>query len=567
MADQVTNSTEENAAHDLLRQAQALLAQTAKKDGVPADFIERLFGHVIFEDLAPYAPPDIAELAREAWSFVRVRKPGVPKIRLEDAPGGANGALAAISVLEIINDDMPFLVNSVLSELTRQGTMVRLVAHPVLALERGSDNALAAYGQAVSPTARRESLMHIHIDRIDNPVRRTEVVQGLEQMLADVRLAVSDWRPMMSRVNDVLADLKINPPPLPVDEVAEAVQFLEWLVGNNFTFLGVRDYVFSDADDTLKPNYDTGLGLLRNRDVEVLRRGNDFVTVTPELRKFFRAPTPLIVTKSAAHSRVHRHTYMDYIGVKRFNERGALIGEFRIVGLFTSTAYTSSTASIPYLRRKVAHVITRAGFDPNGHLGKALANVLENYPRDELFQIDEDTLYRFAIAVLQLDGRPRVRVLARRDEFDRFVSVTVYVPRDRYDSDARVAIGDYLAGVYKGHVSAYYPNFPEGPNVRVLFIIGRRGAAGPDPDRSELERAVEGIVRSWSDAFGDALHRNFEPARARELQARYREAYSASFRGAYTPEIAVHDLRAMESSPSSCRAAPIFRCCPMAASA
>lgn len=550
MADQITNSTEETAAHDLLRAAQAFLAQTAKKDGVPADFAERLFGHVIFEDLAPFAPADIADLSREAWSFLRVRKGGVPKIRLEDAPAGVAGAagpLASVSVLEVINDDMPFLVDSVMAELARQGAMVRLVAHPVLALERGGDNEISAYGLAVSPTAKRESFIHIHIDRIDNPVRRTEIVQGLEQVLADVRLAVADWRPMMTRVGEVLADMKVNPPPLPVDEVAEAVQFLEWLVGNNFTFLGVRDYVFTDTDDTLKPDYDTGLGLLRNRDVEVLRRGDDYVTITPELRKFFRAPTPLIVTKSAARSRVHRHTYMDYIGVKRFDERGMLVGEFRIVGLFTSTAYTSSTASIPYVRRKVAHVVGRAGFDPNGHLGKALASVLENYPRDELFQIDEDTLYRFAIAVLQLDGRPRVRVLARRDEFDRFVSVLVFVPRDRYDSDVRIAIGDYLAGAYKGHVSAYYPHFPEGPNVRVHFIIGRRGGVTPDPDRTALERDIEGIVRSWSDAFSEALHRNFEPARARELQARYGEAFSASYRGAYAPETAVNDLRAMES--------------------
>lgn len=547
MADQVTNSSEENAAQDLLRQAQTLLQQTAKKDGMPADFAERMFDHVIYEDLAPYAPADIAELTREAWSFLRVRKAGVPKIRLEETSAAATGALASVSVLEVINDDMPFLVDSVMSELARQGAMVRLVAHPVIAVERGSDNALSAWGQAVSPTAKRESFIHIHIDRIDNPVRRTEIVQGLEQVLADVRLAVSDWREMMTRVSNVLADMKANPPPLPVDEVAEAVQFLEWLIGNNFTFLGVRDYVFSDADDTLKPNYDTGLGLLRNRDVEVLRRGDDYVTVTPELRKFFRAPTPLIVTKSAAKSRVHRHTYMDYIGIKRFDARGRLVGEFRIVGLFTSTAYTSSTASIPYLRRKVAQVISRAGFDPNGHLGKALASVLENYPRDELFQIDDETLYRFAIAVLQLDGRPRVRVLARRDEFDRFVSVTVYVPRDRYDSDAREAIGKYLASVYSGHVSAYYPHFPEGPNVRVLFIIGRRGGVTPDPDRSELEHAIEDIVRSWSDAFGEALHRNFEPARARELQTRYGQAFSASYRGAYTPETAVNDLRAMES--------------------
>src|SRR4029078_767296 len=174
------------------------------------------------------------------------------------------------------------------------------------------------------------------------------------------------------------------------------------------------------------------------------------------------------------HSRVHRRVYLDYVGVKRFDSSGNLVGEHRIIGLFTSTAYNRTSHNIPYLRRKIAAVEERAGFDPASHSGKALANVLEHYPRDELFQIDEDLLYQFALSILQLDERPRVRVLSRRDRFDRFVSVLVYIPRDRFHSGVRQAIGDYLAKVYQGHVSAFYPFFPEGPLVRVHFIIGRR---------------------------------------------------------------------------------------------
>ncbi len=216
-------------------------------------------------------------------------------------------------------------------------------------------------------------------------------------------------------------------------------------------------------------------------------------------------------------SRVHRRVYMDYVGVKRFDRDGKLIGEFRIVGLFTSTAYTRSTRTIPYLRRKVDAVLTRAGFDPDGHSGKALVNVLENYPRDELFQLDEDTLYQFAMAVLQLDERPRVRVLPRRDRFDRFVSVLVYVPRERYHSGVRKAIGDYLADVYRGHVSAFYPFFPEGPLVRVHFIIGLSPGEVPNPDRATLERAVEAIVRTWIDELGEELARAYDAVKARAL--------------------------------------------------
>src|SRR6476660_7381397 len=264
------------------------------------------------------------------------------------------------------------------------------------------------------------------------------------------------------------------------------------------------------------------------------------------MRALLKQPTLLIVTKSSGRSRVHRRVYMDYVGVKRFDRDGRLVGEFRIVGLFTSTAYTRSTRSIPYLRRKVDAVLARAGFDPDGHSGKALVNVLENYPRDELFQLVENTLYHFAMAVLQLDERPRVRVLPRRDRFDRYVSVLVYVPREHYDSDVRKAIGEYLAEVYKGRVSAFHPFFPEGPLVRVHFIIAVSPGHVPNPDRTSLERAVEEIVRTWTDKLGEELARSYDPERGRALLERYGGAFSDGYRENYSPATTVGEIRIME---------------------
>ena len=214
---------------------------------------------------------------------------------------------------------------------------------------------------------------------------------------------------MLERVNGVIADLKTNPPPLPVDEIAEAIQFLQWLSADHFTFLGVRDYKFDGH--ALSPDFDSALGIMRDRELKVLKRGDELLEFTPEIMAFLKEPRPLIIAKANIHAHVHRRVYLDYIGVKRFDAAGNLTGEFRIVGLFTSTAYTRSAHGIPYLRRKIAAVEKRAGFDPNSHSGKALANVLEHYPRDELFQVDEDTLYRFVLAIMQLDERPRVRVL------------------------------------------------------------------------------------------------------------------------------------------------------------
>ncbi len=348
---------------------------------------------------------------------------------------------------------------------------------------------------------------------------------------------------MTARVGEIAAELKINPPPLPKDEIDETVAFLEWLISDNFTFLGARDYVFTDKEGALEPLHETGLGLLRSPERRVLRTGTQLVVVTPELRAFLKEPKLLIVTKSAVRSKVHRRTHMDYIGIKRFNAKGKLVGEFRIVGLFTSTVYTRSTRTIPHLRRKVDAVIKRVGFDPDSHSGKALANVLDTYSRDELFQIDEDTLLQFAMLILQLDERPRVRVLSRPDRFDRFVSVLVFVPRDRYNSTVRVAIGEYLAEVYQGRMSAYYPFFPEGPLVRVHFIIGRDQGECPRPDRATLEETVSNIIRTWTDGLSDALSVVHDPGNARELFLRYRNSFSEGYRAVYSPLVAVNDIK------------------------
>ena len=543
-------SDEERAEAALIAAAGKILRSGHRE--VPEDFVAALFAHAVPEDLMRYDPRQLAELAADAWTLLAVRKPGVPKVRLETPGLPGHERLRADSVLEIVNDDMPFLVDSVLAELAERGIDVRFVVHPVLTVERDDTGRLTAFkGTKAAAGSLRESVIYIHIERIDEEARRAEIVEAIEQVLADVRVCVRDWRAMIARVGEVIAELKASPPPLPAAEIAEAIAFLEWLVDDNFTFLGIRNYRFTAAQDTLEPVFDSGLGILRSRDMTLLRRWNEPLVLTPQMRALLKQPTLLIVTKAAVRSRVHRRVYMDYVGVKRFDRGGKLVGEFRIAGLFTSTAYTRSIRSIPYLRRKVDAVMRRAGFDPDGHSGKALANVLENYPRDELFQLDEDTLYQFALAVLQLDERPRVRVLPRRDRFDRFVSVLVYVPRERYSSAVRKTIGDYLADAYKGRVSAFHPFFPEGQLVRVHFIIGLSGAEAPNPDRPSLERAVEAIVRTWRDELGDELARSYDALRARALFKRYRDAFSEGYRENYSPTTALADIRVIEGlSPS-----------------
>jgi glutamate dehydrogenase len=541
---------EERAAALLIAAAEALL--TAQNPAVPSDFVTGLLDRAAPEDLNRYDGREISALVESAWGFLGERSPGAPKLRVV-SPAGTSDLLRHTAVIEIINDDMPFLVDSVMGELAQRGIEPRLVVHPVFTVRRDRSGRLTGFKglSGGGKTTLRESFIHIHLDRLADEAQGAELIAALEAVLADVRLAVQDWRAMTAHVGEIAAELKANPPPLPEEEIKEAVAFLEWLLDDHFTFLGARDYACADKDAELEPLHETGLGLLRPPERRVLRTGTQLVQVTPELRAFLKEPKLLIVTKSAVRSKVHRRAHMDYIGIKRFDAGGKLVGELRIVGLFTSNVYTRSIGSIPYLRRKADAVIRRAGFDPDGHSGKALANVLETYSRDELFQIDEDTLFQFAMLILQLDERPRLRVLSRHDRFDRFVSVFVFVPRDRYNTSVRAAIGEYLAEVYQGRVSAYYPFYPEGPLVRVHFIIGRDDGDAPRPARAMLEETVGTIVRTWSDGLLDALTGVHDSGRARALFEQYRNAFSEGYRASYAPPVAVDDIKVIGSLSST----------------
>ncbi|MGO9400963.1 MAG: NAD-glutamate dehydrogenase, partial [Xanthobacteraceae bacterium] len=536
----IPRADEDEPGQTLVEAAAAIL--TARRGDIPRDFLVELFERAAADELTRYSAEELAGIGEQSWSFVLQREPGAPKVAFAPSYAGRSTA-----VLEILNDDMPFLVDSVLGELSERAVDIRLLVHPVFTLERDRAGRLTAFKGTRKGEGRRESFIHIQIADSGDAAERAEIVRALESVLGDVRVAVQDWRPMLARASEVAAELKANPPPLPADEIAEAIQFLQWIAADNFTLLGARDYAYTDSEHALEPKFETGLGLLRSPDMRLLRRGDQLVTITPEIREFLKEPKLLIMTKAAVRSRVHRRVHLDYIGVKRFDPDGNLVSECVFCGLLTSTAYTRSVRAIPYLRRKVDRVINRAGFDPASHSGKALVNVLEHYPRDDLFQIDDDTLYQFAMAILQLDERPRVRVLPRRDRFDRFVSVLVYILRDRYDSRIRAKIGDYLAATFQGRVRAFHPFFPEGPMVRVHFIVGRYEGETPHVDRDTLDRAVEAIVRSWTDGLADALAAVHPQQEARVLLTRYREAFPVDYREVYPAALALSDIAIIET--------------------
>ncbi len=548
-------SPDETSAKRLLASARRSLAS----DGGP-DFLgplaADLFARTPPEDIAVYAPSEVAAFVGSAASLLAQRPKGRHLIRIENPSIAGRGKRhEEITLIATLNDNMPFLLDSTIAEIEAFGAEIKLVAHPIVSVRRDRDGRLVEYrGRTIPANGSdeiRESLIQIHVARLASEEARQALGVRLDSLLVEVRRVVDGWRAIRAKLSSAIAALRSNPPPVDAGDLAESIAFLEWLLADNFTFLGVREYDFVGNGKTgeLKRSAKPGLGLLSDPDVHVMSRGGQPVSTTPEIREFLLRPEALIITKANLKSRVHRRTYTDYIGVKLFSETGKLTGELRIVGLFTSTAYSRSTAAIPILRRKVARLLQRGGHDPESHTGRTLVNVLESYPRDELFQIDDEHLFDFANDILALEERPRVRALVRRDKFDRFVSVIVFVPRDRYDSQVRERIGRYLAEIFEGHLSAYYPAFPEAmPLTRVHFIIGRQTGKTPSPPRAELEGSIAALIRTWGDSLRYSLATNEQ---SHALQPKYEGAFPAAYRDDYPVETAIADIAILETLTSA----------------
>jgi glutamate dehydrogenase len=455
------------------------------------------------------------------------RKEGLAQAAATADKFGGKAAIVSFSDgwLTIAAKDSPFIVDSVLGSLSQSGTLPELVAHP-----------------RIEHDGHKISVMALALPGL-SAKRSKSVVSEIKQTLKDVGAVVGGWQSMQKRVEtatDQLESDKVKGISGKVME--ESIAFLRWLLDGQFIFMGVRRYDWNGTKQKgqLAPSKsEKGLGLLADPDLRVLRQGSTLVTMSPDIRAFLHGKQPLIITKAGIRSRVHRQSHYDYIGVKQYDEKGELAGELRIIGLFTSGAYSQSVRRIPLLRQKVDHVIAKSKKDELSHSGKALINVLETYPRDELFQIEKDTLNEFANGIVQLDERPRSRAFVRVDKFNRFISCLVYVPRDRYDSNVRQTLGSHLAELFDGRVSMFQPAFPEGRLARVHFIIGRDSETAPKVDHDKLNSDIARLVRNWDDAFEDILD---EQSDASELKA---PTFSASYKNAHSPETALDDAKAI----------------------
>lgn len=434
----------------------------------------------------------------------------------------------SFSALEIAGPDMPFLINSILNECSSNGLSIHALFHPI-----------------VEVSGNLRSAIHIQIPKIKKS-EADRLVVNVQGCLQDARSAVDDYTAlknlMISEIDRLNQNKHLDPA-----ERDEAIAFLDWLVQENFVFLGARTYVFitDEAGELLAEEPEivanSSLGVLRDETVSVLARGSEPTVITPKIRLFLQESEPLIISKSTFVSRVHRRVYADYIGVKHYDDQGNVFGETRLLGLFTATAYDETARSIPIVRRRIKKIIEAAGVIRGGHSANAISNILEKWPRDELLQTDHRTLAPMLLGALQLVSRPRTRLFVRKDRFDRFIIALVYVNREAYDSDVRSRIGGLLEKEYEGRIVSFEPSFDSSSLVRVHFQISIDSNC-PFPEPSSIEPKISLIVETWNDRYRKAISKA-DPDRASiEQLLMFRNAFTAAYREAFTAEEAIIDV-------------------------
>jgi glutamate dehydrogenase len=513
--------------------------------GVLERFVAGYFGQVDPEDLDERAPADLYGAALSHWNFARKREPGHASVRVFNPSIEEHGWQSTHTIVEIVNDDMPFLVDSVTMEVNRHGLTLHLIIHPILGVHRGDDGTLASIAAEEAAGARRESFIHVEVDRVVDPMLLRALAADVERVLTDVRLAVTDWKKMRDQVLRIIAEIDARAPPIPAEELAEGKAFLAWLADGHFTLLGYRchDLIQADGQDALRIVAGSSLGILR--ETQGKNMAASFAALPPEVRAYAHLPELLIITKANARSTVHRPGYLDYVGVKRFDAAGNVCGEHRFLGVYTSMAYSAKPGDIPLLRRKTANVVMRADLIRGSHAGKALVNILDNYPRDELFQTSEDDLLRTAMGILHLGERQRFRLFVRRDVFDRFVACMIYAPRENYTTELREKWQAILVHAFNGASSEFNVYVSESVLARVLVTVRTTPGKIPAYDVRELEARLAAAARRWDDDLRAALVDASGEARGNQLYSQFVGALPAGYREDFAARAAVPDIEMM----------------------
>ena len=467
-------------------------------------FAAKYCGGIDADDLSLRDAETWSALTLSHFGFGQDFHAGAPKMRIFNPKMAEHRFEATCTVIEFINDDMPFLVDSIAMEINRQGIGVQLVVHPLFKGTRDPDGALTRLEEA-RDGEKLESWIHVEIERVSDAARLKALGDGLVSVLNDVRAAVEDWPKLLAKVTETIQAMAGAAKSVPLAEIDEARAFLTWVGESHFTFLGYREYDLAEVNgvDVLKIVPKSGLGILREPKLGGVSQS--FNELPAALRALARKPTLLALTKANSRATVHRSGYLDYVGVKRFDKDGHVIGERRFIGLYTSSTYHENPQQIPLLRQKIQRVMDRAGFPHSSHSGKNLYSILDNWPRDELFQIGEDDLFDTAMGVLRLGERARTKLFVRRDIYARFYSCLIYLPRENYNTEVRVKLQEILKRAFKGISAEFNVQLSESVLARIHMLVRTSPAAEAVTDFKSLEAEVVAAVRRWEEGVFERL--------------------------------------------------------------
>ncbi|MFZ3000965.1 MAG: NAD-glutamate dehydrogenase [Undibacterium umbellatum] len=529
---------------ELIAYAQAHTGPASERQG---SFITAYFENTDPDEIISRGPATLFAQANAHWRLLDApRTAQTPKIRVFNPTLAEDGFVSDHTVVQIVNDNMPFLVDSVTMAINRSGRTAHWIVHPLMSVARDANGSVSAVSTvAAAKAAGRddpvESLILVECDRIVDQAAQQALVEDLKSVLSDVRGAVVDWQPMLARVREVrTACEKYTQAPEKRDE---AIAFLAWLEDRHFTFLGVRDYDLKreGGSVSLVAIAESGLGILRGSVKTAETR------LPPEVVALMDSTEMVMVTKAMTRATVHRPAWLDYIAVKRFDDAGNVIGESRFLGLYTSTAYSEPVGNIPLVRQRVTNVMNISGVVPESHAAKSLQAILDDYPRDELFQIDAATLADHAIGILRLQERQRTRLFLRRDPFGRFTSAQVFVPRDRYNTELRVKIGSELMIALNGLSIEFTPMLTDSPLARIHYLVRAKELAPQNVNLSMLEARIAKLAQRWEDDCTAELLRSHGEGNGLSLANRFAHAFPTAYREDFSALVGAEDADMLAS--------------------
>ncbi|MGL4219863.1 MAG: NAD-glutamate dehydrogenase, partial [Shewanella sp.] len=513
-------------------------------------FATCLYAHMSKDDLNARNDSDLYGAVLSLWNALNKTPKGETHLRVFNPSQSKHGWQSTHSIIEVIQPDMPFLVDSVGMALNRMGITAHVMLHTPLAIERSAQEVTKVTYLNQSPDSTEHvAVFLIEIDRQSSTADIKTLEREIQSVLADVAASVNDWGAMSAKLSETIKELPKRPFPGEKQELEEAISFLTYLNNHHFTLLGYRQYDLKrvEGDVELVPNIASSLGLMNKHHKTQPEQGLLLSSFSDSARKEALDHSLLILTKSSAKSRVHRPAYVDYIGIKRFDKKGNVIGEDRFIGLYASTVYNRSPREIPLLNEKVQRVLDRSGLTPRSHDYKALLNILENLPRDELIQANVDDLAHTAHGVLEMQDRDKLKLFVRKDGFGRFLSCLVYVSKDRYNTKLRQDTQRILAQHFNSKEDVEFTTyFSESTLARTHYIV-KVDNNNMDVDVAAIENNLIEAARSWEDKLNTALNNALGEEAGTHLMKRYANAFEQSYKEDVLPSSAVVDMQQLEA--------------------